>query len=360
MPRKYIALAKPNGRHKAFRLNQAQPDGSFKRLQLEELDNINKRYLEGEIDSAEALRLVQDLKKREEDRVRRQLGLSLHFYEANMKLLQSWYDKVYQHRENTKDSSKANRMRAMKKAVGLLHDVSIQTASREDIAAKLKPVRENEPSVYNGAVDCLNTLLKFAGREHVRLYKVDDEGEDVTYLSEDEFRAILTRFEEPEQLFLKVCFATGMRFGEVLGAELSRLKQKSGVRFLYVARQWHYKDARYSPPKRGKKRDTIVLRQFEGDVQAWLKLALEGRLEAVKSHFYLSRKLKDVCQDLWPEDPVKWVTVNGLRHSYATYLLAKGFTLSQLAKFLGNQLKVTEDYYASYVVSEDIVIPAGF
>jgi integrase len=92
------------------------------------------------------------------------------------------------------------------------------------------------------------------------------------------------------------------------------------------------------------------------DVQEWVGIEYKDRRKLGCP----SAKLLAACVKLWPNDPVKHCTVHSLRHSYATHLLQKGVSLSLVARFLGNHLKVTEAYYTAFTFGDDdLHLPSG-
>lgn len=345
-----IKLYRPDGAHKSFRLYRVEPNGDFIKLPSEELQIVNDRLKKKLISIEEASKLAEKIKESKVRERDRNLGIvPLLFTSENDKVLNE-YEKTYRDR-NIKEKSKDNRLTKMKRALGSLQGLSITVASRSEMTQKLTKMNYS-PGTYNEMVGCLNSLLKWQGR-NVQLFKVTDEGEYIRFIGKADFKKLEFSFNHNERLLMRSGFATGMRYGENLGAEKRRVKVnlKLDRIFYHVERQWNVHEQRYTLPKRGKKRDTVVMQDFEDSFKEFLSLSFDERLEA---GYRLGERIRARAMELWPKDEDKHVCFQDLRHSYATQAIANGISLSHVARFLGNGLKVTEDYYASYAFSDEI------
>lgn len=353
-----IKLFKPGKSHRSFRLYKlwAATKG-MERIPSPELDKINQGLAEGTLSRAEAERLAVAVKEGHRRARDAQKGLPVLFFNSdNLRLLDAYLQGSYLKRRKTKPASKHRRMVELKRAVGMLNQVSLRVASDDEITDQLfKSIQD--PGIYNAMAGCLNSILKYSGRD-IRVETLTLDYRSITYLNESELKLVISSLPENTQLACKVAFATGCRWGECLALEQNRVKisPKSGKAFVYIDRQWHRLEQQYTPPKRGKRRDTLILSNYLKDVQTWASLTLEARLEIGNP----SAALLAACVKLWPSNPTKHCTVHSLRHSYATHLLQKGVSLSLVARFLGNHLKVTELYYAAFTFGDDdLHLPSG-
>ena len=339
-----VKLQKPGGSHKGYRLYKfwpKRPRGEkLEYIESSELDHINEDLKAGKLNPAEAHRLalvIRENAKRHRDAAK---GLPvLFFHDANNKLLSEYIDNEYRHREH-KPKSYRTRVNDLRRAVGMMQQVSLRAATREDVVAQLKRVCD-DPSRYNRMVGCLNSVLKYARRDF-KLYPVAEDYSDIVVFTVEEINGMTAKMTKEQRLQCRVAFACGLRPGETLAVEEKYIKTnpKTKRSFYWVERQWNIEEGRYTPPKRNKKRDALILPDFLDDVKAWAKIPLERRLEI-------------------PYPPIKGGTLYDFRHSYATYLLRQGVSLSLVARFLGNTLKVTEQYYASYTFGDDLQLPDG-
>lgn len=354
-----VKLFKPGKKHRSFRLykrwNKTKKMEKFDSI---EIDQINKNLHRGVLTRAEATRLaekVREDKKRSRDA---QKGLPvLYFNSDNLKLLDDYLTNSYLKRKKLKPASKHRRTVELKRAVGMLNQVSLRVASDDEITDKLFDSIK-EPGIYNAMAGCLNSILKYVMRD-IRIQTLAVDFQNITYLNEAELKQVLPFLPDDDtRLACRVAFATGARWGECLGMETDRIKTspKSGKVFVYINRQWHRLEKDYALPKRGKRRDTLVMSDYVNDVRLWCSFDLKRRQEIGSP----SDSLLAATVKCWPTNPIKHCTVHSLRHSYATHLLQRGVSLSLVARFLGNHLKVTELYYAAFTFGDDeLHLPAG-
>lgn len=354
-----IKLFKPDRAHKSYRLYKRwDSTKAMEKIESEALDLVNRGLRDGTLGKAEADRLAVKIREDAKRARDAQKGLPVLFFNNdNLKLLDDYLTNSYLKRRKVKAASKHRRKVELKRAVGMLNQVSLRVASEDEITDKLfESIKD--PGIYNAMAGCLNSILKYAQRD-VRIQTLSVDYQDITYLNEAEFKTILGDLpDDGTRLACRVAFATGARWGECLGMETDRIKvsPKSGKVFIYINQQWHVKDKKYDPPKRGKRRDTLVMTDYIEDVRLWCTLTLEQRLEVGSP----SDTLLAATVKRWPSKANKRCTVHSLRHSYATHLLQRGVSLSLVARFLGNHLKVTELYYAAFTFGDDeLHLPAG-
>lgn len=336
-----LKLYKPDGRHKSYRLYKRFAKPPMERVESPVLEQVNKGLKAGELSPREAERLAEEVLNAQKRARAAEAGLPVSFFaEDNMKVLHNYVTKVYRLRE-TSQHSKTMRENDLKRAVGLLGEVPIRVASHEELVTRLKKAKL-EAKIYNRMAGCLNTLLKYLKRDFI-IHAVDSQFSDITVWSLDEVRGVVAALPPNEKLLCLTAFATGMRWGECIGLQARFIKTnpRTDRTFVWVDRQWNRTVGKYTDPKRGSKRDTLIVKEFIDPVRQWAKLDEASRFEA--------------SQPALPEH-----SFHTFRHSYATYLLQKGVSLSLVARFLGNGLKVTEDYYAAYTFGDDLQLPDGF
>lgn len=334
-----LRMFKPRAGHKSFRVYKTLPDGTWEHVVSEALSLVSDRYKRGDLSLAEATRLAADVFNALKLKRDREAGLGLLFFaESNLKVLRE-YEAEYNERES-KAKSKRMRSNDLKRAVGLLGEVSLQTAERDTLVKKLKS-HSLPAGTYNRMAGCINSLLKYLGRSN-SIHTVYEDYSDITVWSEREILDLTSTLPEHQRLLCLTAFATGMRWGECIGLQPKQIKNnpKTGRTFVWVDRQWNRDEKRETPPKRGKKRDALVLPQYVDELRLWAAVTHNDRLKASR-----------------PKLPQ--YSFHTFRHSYATYLLQKGTSLSLVAKFLGNNIKVTEDYYAAFTFGDDLQLPDG-
>jgi integrase len=299
-----------------------------------ELASVSLELVEGRITLAEAERLSKSILEGFKRIRARDAGLDpLFFAEDNLKVLDLYVKREYSHTES-KAHSKRMRINDLKRAVGCLAELSIRTADRQDLVTRLKKMCP-KVSVYNRMVGCLNSLLRFIKRD-IKLYTISQSGREVTVLSEAEVLATVALYEPDFKMLCLVAFATGMRWGECMALEPKQIKINPRTKraFVYVDKQWNRVEGCITPPKRNKKRDALILPQYLNTVREWASHEKDKTMNnKTPTHIF--------------------------RHSYAMYLLQQGVSLSLVARFLGNTLKVTEDYYTAYTFGDDLNLPDG-
>lgn len=125
--------------------------------------------------------IVKDLYK--EDRKRR--GIVVHNSE-NYKVLDEYWQQVYSFRGLINE---ATARCELKRAIECLGALSIYSASRDEIQQQIE--RKFLGYTQRRMVGRLTQILKFIGRDRIRLRKQPEEFKRVTYINEDDFRKVL-------------------------------------------------------------------------------------------------------------------------------------------------------------------------
>lgn len=352
-----VKLFKPGKTHKSYRLYKLwAATRKMERIESPELDRLNEELAAKRLSPREVERLAEEVRNGHRRARDAQKGIAVPFFNNDNLALLAPYLEAYQKRRKTSPESKHRRTVELKRAVGMLAQVSLRIATEDELTDQLFKACP-DPGVYNAMAGCLNSILRHAKRD-LRIQTLAADFGTFKYLNKADFEKAIASLKPGMQLACKVAFATGCRWGECLALEAARIKIRPGsnTAFIHVLRQWHRTRAKYEMPKRGKKRDALIISAYLKDVQTWAAMTLEDRLKIGNPSLALLRS----CAKLWPTTPDKHCTVHSLRHSYATHLLQKGVSLSLVARFLGNHLKVTEAYYTAFTFGDDdLHLPSG-
>jgi integrase len=352
-----VKLFKPGKAHKSYRLYKLwAATRKMERIESPELDRLNQELAAKRLSPREVERLAEEVRNGHRRARDAQKGIAVPFFNNDNLALLVPYLEAYQKRRKTAPESKHRRTVELKRAIGMLAQVSLRVATEDELTDQLFKACP-DPGVYNAMAGCLNSVLKHAGRD-VRIQTLATDFHSIKYINETDLKIVISTLPDHFKLQCKVAFATGCRWGECLALESNRIKIRpdSNRAFIHVHQAWHRTRKALCPPKRGKRRDALILSGYLKDVQEWVAIPQKDRLEMVSP----SAALLKACAKLWPNDPVKHCTVHSLRHSYATHLLQKGVSLSLVARFLGNHLKVTEAYYTAFTFGDDdLHLPSG-
>ena len=352
-----VKLFKPGKAHKSYRLYKLwAATRKMERIESPELDRLNDELASGRLSPREVERLAEEVRNGHRRARDAQKGIAVPFFNNDNLALLGPYLEAYQKRRKTSPESKHRRTVELKRAIGMLAQVSLRIATEDELTDQLFKACP-DPGVYNAMAGCLNSVLRHAKRE-IRIQTLAADLGTFKYLNMADFEKVIATLEPGAQLACKVAFATGCRWGECQALEADRIKiRPDGSRaFVFVNQQWHRTRKVLCPPKRNKRRDTLIMTSYLKDVQEWVALPFETRRDTVSPSLALLRS----CSKLWPNEQVKHCTVHSLRHSYATHLLQKGVSLSLVARFLGNHLKVTEAYYTAFTFGDDdLHLPSG-
>lgn len=338
----YFALKHPNkkARNGSFVMQQVLPDGTTPELDLKEIDILNERYRKGLITLEEGIKQGQALRARLyelRDRGKRKLK----FTEDNLKVLNQYWEDEYGTRKARLVEQGTSMWYDLKRAVGECQGISLMVCSYEELQEHLDEALADEPEKHGRVCSRLNSLLSYLGRGFT-LDKLPEGMREVRFLSPSDFALILPHLDEFQQVLCRLAFYSGLRVGEIFGLQPHDLKREG---FLYVARQMDYKGV-VRLPKTRKTRNVLFLgKDGKAAFEAWCQIPKEVRLaRRATGH---SEKVKRACL----KAGVLECRFHDLRHSYAVEALAKGLSITQTAKLLGNSVAVCEKYYTGFAAT---------
>lgn len=237
----------------------------------------------------------------------------------------------------------------------ILGNNSILSMSSEQIQ---KCIDRVEPRLQKRYVYRLNSILRTLGRTDVQLFYTRTKRPRVSHIDRSDLN-LLVKSIDIESLrvggltgrdfksLIITLFCTGMRIGEALAVEPTDFNKAKY--FIRINRQLK-QNGQIADTKNRKERKAVVLPFGVDEVEHWVNLD-KSKLSRYQIGKYLSKKTKELFKD-----KNKHISLHGLRHSYAIYLLRVVETsISNVAAFLGDNIKTTEDYYIDFVVSDEVI-----
>ncbi len=275
---------------------------------------------------------------------RKQFGKLVHNAE-NQRILANYWEKHYKHR----DISAAYVMeRELKRAVDTVGHLSLISASVEELQSALNTMWPGNQQ--RRMADRLNTLLKFAGRD-IKLRKNRRVAPAVRHLSWEQFQLVLPLLPTEEfRVLARLGFGCGGRVGEIFGLSAENW---SGKAILQILTQHHREAGLDQPTKTRRIRKSFVHKHGRAALTEWFLIPNEVRLELRKlDHGDI---FTTACQKAFPNEPKKHLVFRDLRHCYAIHMLRCGISISLVAQSLGNSVKVCQDYYAGYSLTDETI-----
>ncbi|MFW7381616.1 MAG: site-specific integrase [Oligoflexus sp.] len=309
------------------------------------IEAINKDLLDGKITLHKAKAEVERVKKslyRERDAQKKAIaGQS-----DNEKLALAYYQKNYENpRKVVAANTKINAKNEFECLCSTIGDASIRSATQEELE---KAIDKSDLSLSrkNAITTRLNSLLRSIGRD-IAIQKIKESHKEVTYLSEGQLAQVLVSVLDPywHSMFV-TAYYTGLREGELFGLLEDDLDLERGL--VHVRRQM-MRDRSIDLPKNGKKRRTIILPPAIEAATRWVSYGPE--IHSERRLTQPTEILKKAClvQEIMP------VGIHALRHSFAIILLREGYSLSIIARLLGDTEQVAERHYAGFVLTEDTI-----
>lgn len=358
-------LFAPTGKKKSFRIKERRDDGSFVgvnedhpkykieedfRSIVEALDGVNAALHNETLSFEEARINVQMLI----EQLYRMDGVKFRppdLNSDNEKLANEYFEAVIKKRKN-KQASKLSARQYIDRAVRAIGNVSLRTDSIEAIQGALDEAYPNGDGRQRQLAMYLNCLLKFAGRQNVKIEKNRQKPVSIKYLTVSQFDKVLEALDnldarefKPEvfKVFAAMAFHTGLRAGELMGLERQDLiRNKQAIRVLRQIDQSENVDE----PKWHKTRTVAVypaaVQLYDEWIHCKAEISHEVRLRA-------ARIIKDACKKAFPKNKSLWVCFHDLRHSFAIRCLEDGLSIEMIARQLGNSVSVCERYYVGFV-----------
>jgi integrase len=262
------------------------------------------------------------------------------FLDENIDILNKFWKEEYSHRELIDSGTM---YRDFKRAISILGTESIVTISQQ----KLQQLIDTKTSgnKQRRIVTRLRTLLKYIGRNDIKIRKNKKERKRINYLTESDLKTLVRHIENPAmKALVTLAFYSGLRIGEIYA--LHELSLRNNI--LNVV---------YQMDEQGTERETKNRRirkayLFDEGVQAFHDW-VQSNKSAINRHT-VSGFLKSLTFKIF-DSPHKNICFHDLRHSYAILCILKGISLSLIAQSLGNSLSVCQEYYAGFTLSDDAI-----
>lgn len=348
-PRIRYNVKKPGGARRSFSIwrDVVSVAGvrSVSQVQDPRIDAINKSYkaeLKDLIWSEIEIRnIVKDLKAKDE-----QAKGGIAFNSRNHKLLDRYWEYEYASKRIVDHASARN---SLKRAIDAVGDLSLQTASREEIEKRLRTKFQGNRQRRIAA--SLNQLLKFAGRTDCELRSDDKDLVEIRYLSAEEALKVVNYLQDDwaKDLML-ACFGTGGRVGEVFSISEGDVLSDGTV---HIRRQLD-REGVIRRTKNRKERPTLVLPFALEATRRWAAVPLETKRELRNKDF--AGIIGDACRKAFPGNERKHCTIHDMRHSFAKWMLSRGVSLSLVAQALGNSVTVCQEYYGGWELTPESIV----
>jgi len=301
-------------------------NGKNKTLYPDQLRTINEKFKLGQLNYDQARLLAEEVLEKITPKQ------AVVHNQANLKLVEDYWEKDYGSRDLVDASSAKNRLLRAAEAVGTL---SILIATRNDLQDQVD--RRFKGNRQRDIVAALNQLLKFAGRD-IRLRKSREEIKRIRKITVDELYRILPYIKDEKlRLMHEVAFGTGLRAGELFGITEENLKKEH----LEFDTQIDVDGIRRHTKNR-KSRSAYILQKFRPAVKEWVAIPLSDRLK------FRKRSIAKITREASKKALDREITFHDLRHSYAVYLISKNVSLSLVAQSLGDSIRVAERYYVGF------------
>jgi integrase len=324
-----------SGRATFALIERREVDGKLQNttIKSEALTAINTQFLQGAISYDRARILAKDLL----DRLYPKQAI-LH-NQANLDLLQRYWEKEYADRDLVDRRTAWNRLLRATEAAG---HYSLLSASKEELQstvdAKFKGNRQRD------VVSALNQLLQFFKRDF-KLRKAREEIKPISHITEAELARVITHLRDDKlKLMHQVAFATGLRAGELFGLQPEAIKTSS----LFMSTQVDINKTRRELKNR-RPREVFILPGYRELVLKWAQMPQEER------NAFRRRSIAKYTRKASQAALGRSINFHALRHSYAICLVSRGVSLSLVSQFLGDSIKVTEKYYSGYVSTPDTI-----
>jgi integrase len=258
--------------------------------------------------------------------------------EANLKILNDYWADQYEERDIVDPASARNRLVRAVEAVG---HYSLLSASKAELQKEIDSrFKGNKQRVI---VSALNQILSWLKRG-IKLKKNREEFARVRHITREELDQLLSHIQHPVlELFHRVAFGTGLRYGELF----SILPEDVGAESIKLSYQYD-RDGTQRATKNRRVRKAFILPEFHKDVVQLANLTIEERLQY--RNFPISKVTQKAAKKIG-----KSCSFHDLRHSYAIYLISKGASLTLVSQSIGDSIKVTEQYYAGFVLTPESI-----
>lgn len=240
-----------------------------------------------------------------------------------------------------------------RRAVEALGQLPLMTAHAEDMNHQIR--RDLRGDKQRRVVIRLRTILRHFGREAEAKRLVLDHPDEikVAHVSPLDYRTIREQLPNWEDKVICDCLVyTGMRTGELFASKPDDLKGH----VLLVQQQLDRRGV-LRKTKNRKSRKAFVFPEGVSALAEFYALSAERRNSLRKREW--SSVLRAACRRAFPGAVDKSLCAHDLRHCYVIWLLAKGVSLTNAAKFIGDNVAVADRHYAGFSASDDAVNTAA-
>lgn len=223
------------------------------------------------------------------------------------------------------------------------------------ISLNIKTISKN---VYKS---CIKEIFEFAVDDGVIAHNPalgirlpPDTKEDVQYYSKKEVSKLLSVAHGIMKVYLLIAFNTGMRIGEILGLQLSDIKEDGYIHIKRTRTKGMIGTGKTNNAIR-KVPYPISIYDDIKKIQPKDNIFLFGNIDDA---MLLRSQWKKVCLDAG----VPKYKLYSTRHTYATHMLQKNIiSINELSGLLGHSSpKVTLEHYSSVIDTKDINLGANF
>ena len=191
----------------------------------------------------------------------------------------------------------------------------------------------------------------------VRLPRADVAGEEMEFLTHEEFAILLAAVPECWRALVLTLAMTGVRFGEATALTVGALDRRTNSARIHTA--WK-QSGKQGAPKTRRSRRTIAVQDVVFDA---LAPHLEGkgphdlvfltvRGNRVRNGNFYNQVWKPVVDEVEPTIH-KRPRVHDLRHTYASWAIAAGRSLTSIQRQMGHEtIQTTSDTYGHLVRSD--------
>lgn len=324
-------VRKPDVKRKTFAIYQrvTLPSGVTKNETLinSDIEAINFKFKKKELSFKEAIKLAEGVKARLLNK-----PPEIH-HSQNNKILEDMLKTYFKEKPFLVSEDSARHK--YERAVRALGELSLLTVTRDEALAKIMKLETNAQQREAG--NKLNSLFKRLGRQ-VIVPIPPKEHNEVTYITEEQCQALMAAADPTFKAAIALSFYGGFRAGELRA--INKATMQGHVLNVTSQIDPHNK---VRQPKNRKRRKAFLHPRANEYLAVW-----SSRPEQL-SHSQLNKMFKSLVYTVFSRTDLTW---HDLRHSYAIHLLGSGVPIQLVAQSMGNSVRVCEDYYSGFILSD--------
>lgn len=306
-------------------------------LKIKELTELNNSYKIGQISLIQATKSAKQILKH----VKVQNGITDAnnevFNSENVKILNGFLEDYFKRKRYIVDKNSAKNK--FTRAVVVIGKLSLNSATEDDLLSCVLS-KSFDDNKKRDLIAKLNSILKWLKRD-LRLHPPMKVINDVVYLTENEVIRISESVNsDTVKHFILLSFYSGLRIGEAYTLTNNSLRVDNTIN---VDTQLDI-EGKKRLPKNRKKRKAFINEQGINSFKIWVNTKDKIQL----SRNAITKIFKKTCNKILNKN-CNW---HDLRHSYAVHLISQGVPIQLVAQSMGNSVKVCEEYYSGFVLSE--------